>query len=111
MIFRDSGAIDERTRQAAEELLAVLEGVEEGYETSTAALASRVVDDESQLVGAAARATLARLLDDTDGLFDLNSALYDGAAAHGLDLDNSASEGMLVGLPFSIPFVVRRLRG
>ena len=44
----------------------------------------------------------------TEDLFEITSSIYDAAEDRNIRLDNSKFDGMAVGLPFNIPFVIRK---
>ena len=91
----------------AEFVLDELEGMSEGEEVSTSQLVHQLKREPEAALSEGIRTALQVIEEDEFKMFELESALYQLALRHGLELDKSAYDGMKVGLPFHIPFVVR----
>lgn len=82
----------------AEALLELLEELPEGEDARTSAY----VEPACARLGVTEEPTF-------DELFGVDFIVRRRAAAHGLELDGSAYAGMVMGLPFNIPYVVRHV--
>lgn len=102
--------LPERTKAVASALVDVLDTLDDGLELTTGELATSLSLEKPDFVDDEVAEALREIMISSNGMFDLDFAIRHEARSRSIVLDSSAYEDMVVGLPFNIPYTVRKER-
>lgn len=102
--------LPERTKAVASALVDVLDTLDDGLELTTGELATSLSLEKPDFVDDEVAEALREIMISSNGMFDLDFAIRHETRSRSITLDSSAYEDMVVGLPFNIPYTVRKER-